>query len=137
VQRAEPGVGSVTRGDHAPGQANAALADVRAGTGDQLAHLVLRLPAERAAQQQIAVGPAGLGTAQPAAGAAGLLDDLVHPLVAEAEGGAELAQGRAVQVQAAHGPVELGAGHLGVALGVDQPFLSLPGLGEQLVVHSV
>ncbi len=38
-------------------------------------------------------------------------------------------------MQAAHRLVELGPGHVGVTLGVDQPFLRLPGLGEQFVVH--
>ena len=75
--------------------------------------------------------------AQPAAGTAGRLDDLVHPLVAEAEAGGELAQGRSVQVQAADRPVEFGPGHVGVPLGVDQPFLGLPGLGQQCLVHAV
>jgi hypothetical protein len=57
--------------------------------------------------------------------------------MAEVEGSGELAQGRAVQVQAPHGPVELGAGHLHVTLGVDQPLLGQPGLVEQCIVHSV
>ncbi len=57
--------------------------------------------------------------------------------MAEAERGGEFAQRRAVQVQAPDGPVEVGAGHLGVTLGVDQPLLSLPRLGEQCFVHSV
>ena len=75
--------------------------------------------------------------AEPAAGTAGLLDDLVHSLVAEPEAGGQLAQGRAVQVQAPDGPVEIGACHLDVAFGVDQPLLSLPGLGQQVIVHAV
>ena len=75
--------------------------------------------------------------AQPAAGTAGRLDDLVHPLVAEAQAGGELAQRSAVQVQAAHRPVEFGPGHVGVPFGVDQPFLGLPGLGQQRLVHAV
>jgi hypothetical protein len=75
--------------------------------------------------------------AQPAAGTAGRLDDLVHPLVTEAQAGGELAQGRAVQVQAADRPVEFGPEHVGVPLGVDQPFLGLPGLGQQRLVHAV
>ena len=66
---------------------------------------------------------------------AGRLDDLVHPLVAQPEDGGELTQRGAVQVQAPDGPVELGPGHLGVALGIDQPFLGLSGLGEQLLIH--
>jgi hypothetical protein len=75
--------------------------------------------------------------ADPAAGTAGLLDDLVYPLVAEAEAPGQLAQGCAVQVQAPDGPVELGARHVDVTFGIDQPFLGLPGLGQQLVVHLV
>ena len=73
--------------------------------------------------------------AQPAAGTAGRLDDLVHPLVAEAEAGGQLAQRGTVQVQPSHRPVEVGPGHFGVALGVDQPFLGSPGLGEQILIH--
>ena len=59
----------------------------------------------------------------------------MHPLVAEAEAGGELAQRRAVQVQPPNRPVEVGPGHLDVALGIDQPFLGSPGLGEQLIIH--
>jgi hypothetical protein len=80
---------------------------------------------------------AGVAGADPAAGTAGLLDDLVHSLVAEPETGGQLAQGRAVQVQAPDGPVELGACHVDVAFGVDQALLSLPGLGQQVIVHDV
>jgi hypothetical protein len=61
----------------------------------------------------------------------------VHSLVAEAEFGGELAQGRSVQVQAPDGAVEVGAGHVGVALGIDQPLLGVPGLGQQVLVHVV
>ena len=80
---------------------------------------------------------AAVADADPAAGTAGLLDDLVHSLVAEPEAGGQLAQGRAVQVQAPDGPVELRAGHVDVAFGVDQALLSLPGLGQQVIVHVV
>ena len=73
--------------------------------------------------------------AHPAAGTAGGLDDLVHPLVAEAEAGGQFARRRAVQMQPPDGPVELGPGHLDVAFGIDQPFLGSPGLGEQLVIR--
>ena len=78
---------------------------------------------------------AGLALAQPAAGAAGRLDDLVDALVAEAEGTGQLAERGAVQVQAADGAVEVGPGHLGVALGVDQAFLSTPGFGEPVLIN--
>jgi len=61
----------------------------------------------------------------------------VYPLVAEAEFGGKLAQGRSVQVQAPHGAVEVGAGHVGVALGIDQPLLGVPGLRQQVLVHVV
>jgi len=95
----------------------------------------LRLAAEGAQEQpRIRADPVA---AQPAARTAGRLDDLVHPLVAEPKAGGELAQGRAVQMQAADRPVEFGPGHVGVPLGVDQPFLSLPGLGQQRLVHAV
>ena len=80
---------------------------------------------------------AAVADADPAAGTACLLDDLVHSLVAEPEAGGQLTQGRAVQVQPPHGPVELGACHLDVAFGVEQPLLGLPGLGQQLSVHVV
>jgi hypothetical protein len=33
--------------------------------------------------------------------------------------------------------VEFGPEHVGVPLGVDQPFLGLPGLGQQRLVHTV
>ena len=134
---AERGDGGVTGAEQVPGQGNAAVADVYARAGDQLVHLLLLLPAERAGQEQIAGRGLPLPAADPAAGSAGLLDDLVHPLVAEAQAGGDLAQRRAVQVQAPDGVVKLGPGHLGVALGIDQPFPGLPGLPEQLLVHAV
>ena len=90
------------------------------------------LPAEGAGQQRIGTG---LAATCPAAGPAGLRHDLVYPLVAEPERGGELTQRRALQVQAAHRPVEFGPGDLRVTLGIDQPFLGSPGLGEQVVVH--
>ena len=61
----------------------------------------------------------------------------MHPLVAEPQVRGQFAQGRAVQVQAPDGPVELGARHVGVALGIDQPFLGSPRLAQQIVVHVV
>jgi hypothetical protein len=42
-----------------------------------------------------------------------------------------------VQVQAADGAVEVGPGHVGVALGVDQALLGLPGIGQQRLIHVV
>jgi hypothetical protein len=104
--------------------------DTRAG--DQVLGFAL-LPAERAGRLVLAGGAA----ADPSAGAARRLDDLVNSLVAEAERGRQFAQRAAVQMQAPYGPVELGPGHLGVTLSVDQPLLGLPGRGQQLIVHDV
>jgi esterase/lipase superfamily enzyme len=135
LHRAERGAGRLTGADHGLSQRDAPVADVHARAGDQLADLLLRLHAERALQPRL--GQAAAGASGPAAGAAGLLDDLVHPLVAQAQGRGDLAQRRAAQVQAPDGPVELRAGHLEVTFGVDQLLLGEPGLGEQVIVHRV
>jgi hypothetical protein len=80
----------VTRVEQVSGQGDAVVADVYAGAGDQLAYLLLVPPAERAGESQVGVRGLALAAADPAAGTAGLLDDLVHPLVAEAQVGGDL-----------------------------------------------
>src|SRR6266851_4499397 len=132
VQLAGLGGGGLAGGDHAPGQLDAAAADVHARARDQLLDLGLMPAAERADQPLLRLPHAA---AQPSAGTARRLDDLVHPLVAQAEAGRELAQGRALQMEPADGPVEVGPGHLGVAFGVDQPLLGADGFGQKLGVH--
>ncbi len=91
------------------------------------------MPAAERADQPLLRLPCA--AAQPPAGTARRLDDLVHPLVAQAEAGGKLAQGRALQMEPADGPVEVGPGHLGVAFGVDQPLLGADGFGQKLGVH--
>src|SRR5260370_952555 len=83
----------------------------------------------------LASGRAPRAAAQPPGGPARRLDDLVYPLVAQAEASGELTQGRALQVEPADGPVEFGPGHLRVAFGVDQPLLGADGFGQKLGVH--
>lgn len=61
----------------------------------------------------------------------------MYPLVAQPERGGQFAQRAAVQMQPADRPVELGPGHLGVVFRLDQPFLCLPGFGQQILIHIV
>src|SRR5581483_7420551 len=75
----------------------------------------------------------------PAPGPAGSFDDLMHPLVAEAQRLGDLAERAAGDLEPAHRPAELGAGDLDVALRVDEPRLGGAGLVEKLTIyrHSV
>jgi hypothetical protein len=66
---------------------------------------------------------------------AGPLGNLVKLLVAESQRGSDVPGWRAVREQAVHGTVELSPGGFGFLLGLPQPLLGLPGLGQQLLVH--
>src|ERR1044071_3686050 len=86
-QRAECGVGGLAGADDCRGHVDAVLANVDVRPGHELARLALRPTAEGAGQ--LGRQPAA---ATPATAAAGRLDDLVDPLVAEIQGGGELTQ---------------------------------------------
>jgi hypothetical protein len=104
--RDERAAGHGARTDYVPGQADAGIADVHLGTRDQLLDFGLVLTAERAGQPP---GPGRVAATrlamarftltQPAAGTAGRLDDLVDPLMAEAERAGQLAERGAIQAR--------------------------------------
>jgi hypothetical protein len=53
------------------------------------------------------------------------------------QGGSDFAQRRAAQMEAAYRAVKLCSRNLGSVFGLDEPFLRLPGSGEEVLVHSV
>jgi hypothetical protein len=61
----------------------------------------------------------------------------VDPLVAEVQGGGELAQRCPAQMQAADGMVKLSLGDLGGMVCLDELFLRLPGRCKEFLVHAV
>jgi hypothetical protein len=71
--------------DDPVGKRDAGVADEDAGAGDELGDFGLGRPAEGARE----IG--GFSAGFPARGATGRLDDLVHALVAEAQGLGDLA----------------------------------------------
>ena len=60
---------------------------------------------------------------------------LIKLPVADPQCGSDVPRLRAVQDQALHGAVERRPGNLGFVLGMDQPLLGLPGLGQPLLIH--
>jgi len=76
--------------------------------------------------------PAASSPSPPTAGG---LDDLVHPLVTEVESGGEFPQGRAAEMQATNGTVELSLGDLCGMVGLNELFLRPSGRGQQVLVH--
>jgi hypothetical protein len=66
---------------------------------------------------------------------ASLVGQVIKLLVAEPQRGSDVPRLRAVQDQALHSTVERRPGNLGFVLGMDQPLLRLPGLGQPLLIH--
>jgi hypothetical protein len=60
---------------------------------------------------------------------------LIKLLVADPQCGSDVLWLRAVQDQALHSTVERRPGNVGFVLGMDQPLLGLPGLGQPLLIH--
>ena len=60
---------------------------------------------------------------------------LIKLLVAEPQCGSDVPRLRAVHDQALHSTVERCPGNVGFVLGMDQPLLGLPGLGQPLLIH--
>jgi len=131
MHRPEPGVSGAARANHALGKPDARLADVAAWARDQLANLVLRSAAERADEVDARDTLPVL-----AARTACRLDHLIELLIAEPQRGSDALRPRAAYDQPMHRAAELGPGRLGCLLGPDQPLLGLPGLGQQLVIHT-
>src|SRR5215471_12050470 len=132
MHRPKPGAHRVAAAGHAFDEPDARLTDVAAGARDQLAHLMLGPAAERAGQNVLQRARLVLATRT-----AGTLDHLIKLLLAEPKRGSDIPGPRAVHDQTVHRTAELGAGHLGYPLGVDQPLPGLPGPGQQLLIHTV
>ena len=64
-----------------------------------------------------------------------LVGQLIKLPVADPQCGSDVLRLRAVQDQALHGAVERRPGNVGFVLGMDQPLLGLPGLGQPLLIH--
>ncbi len=63
------------------------------------------------------------------------MGQLIKLLVADPQCGSDVLWLRAVQDQALHNTVERRPGNVGFVLGMDQPLLGLPGLGQPLLIH--
>ena len=64
-----------------------------------------------------------------------LVGHLIKLPVADPECGSDVPRLGAVQDQALHSTVERRPGNLGFVLGMEQPLLGLPGLGQPLFIH--
>jgi hypothetical protein len=64
-----------------------------------------------------------------------LVGHLIKLPVADPQCGSDVLRLGAVQDQALHGTVERRPGNVGFVLGMDQPLLGLPGLGQPLLIH--
>lgn len=67
---------------------------------------------------------------------ASLVGHLVKLPVADPQCGSDVLRLRAVQDQALHSPVERRPGNVRFVLGMDQPLMGLPGLGQPLLIHA-
>ena len=63
------------------------------------------------------------------------MGQLIKLPVADPQCGGDVLRLRAVQDQALHGTVERGPGNVGFVLGMEQPLLGLPRLGQPLLIH--
>jgi hypothetical protein len=64
-----------------------------------------------------------------------LVGHLIKLLVADPQRGGDVLRLGAVHDQALHGTVQCRSGNVGFVLGMDQPLLGLPGLGQPLLIH--
>jgi hypothetical protein len=74
--------------------------------------------------------PAALATS-----VSSLVGQLIKLPVADPQCGGDVLRLGAVQDQALHCTVERRPGNVGFVLGMDQPLLGLPGLGQPLLIH--
>ena len=63
------------------------------------------------------------------------MGQLIELPVADPQCGGDVLRLGAVQDQALHSTVERRPGNVGFVLGMDQPLLGLPGLGQPLLIH--
>ena len=123
-------MGDAAGTDDALDEFDARVADIHARARDQLADLILRFPAETASQSDVRKPVAALAF-RPA----GLLDNPVKLLGVEPQCGSDVTRARAFRDQTAHGMVKLGPGPFRFLFEIFQPLLSLPCLGQQLLIH--
>jgi hypothetical protein len=129
VHRSESGIGGSARVDHAYGQLDTCVTDVRARACNQLAELMLRSSAECAGQD---------GTWRTSAALANTasLDDLMNLLLAEPQRGGDAHRLRAAQDEPAHSKVEFSPRSSDVRIGIGQAVLGLPSPGQQPFIHT-
>ena len=92
--------------------------------------MIDKVPRPKLATSSLRRGPAALATR-----VSSLVGQLIKLPVADPQCGGDVLRLRAVQDQTLHGTVERRPGHVGFVLGMDQPLLSLPGLGQPLLIH--
>jgi len=92
--------------------------------------MIDKVPLPKLVAPSVRRGPAALATRLSS-----LVGQLIKLPVADPQCGGDVLRLRAVQDQALHSTVERCPGHVGFVLGMDQPLLGLPGLGETLLIH--
>ena len=84
---------------------------------------------------KLATSSARRAPAPLASGISSLVGHLIKLPVTEPQCASDVPRLGAVQDQALHSTVERRPGSLGFVLGMDQPLLGLPGLGQPLLIH--
>ena len=92
--------------------------------------MIDKAPLPKMATSSLWRSPAAL-----ASSVSSLVGQLIKLPVADPQGGGDVLRIGAVQDQTLHGTVERRPGHVGFVLGMDQPLLGLPGLGQPLLIH--
>jgi hypothetical protein len=92
--------------------------------------MIDKAPAAEVTTPSVRCAPAAL-----ASRISSLVGHLIKLPVADPQCGGDVLRLRTVQNQALHGAVERRPGNLGFVLGMDQPLLGLPGLGQPLFIH--
>ncbi len=115
---------------HSDGGHDAGVADAHAGPSNELAHLSLLAPTERA----VPLGCGLLPAPSPPPASTALFDDLVDTLVADAEGCGHLAHRCACQVQSSDSPAVFRLGSLELVLELRDPASCGRRLVQQVLV---
>jgi hypothetical protein len=89
-----------------------------------------KVPLPKLATSSLRRGPAALPTR-----VSSLVGQLIKLPVADPQCGGDVLRLRAVHDQPLHSTVERRPGNVGFVLGMDQPLLGLPGLGQPLLIH--
>ena len=92
--------------------------------------MIDKAPLPKMATSSLWRSPAAL-----ASSVSSLVGQLIKLPVADPQCGSDVLRLSAVQAQALHSTVERRPGNVGFVLGMDQPLLGLPGLGQPLLIH--